>query len=112
LTEKNRSRLRQFADDAAIDLLLGLPQRLVSDAGKRQLSYRVALKVQMALAIEFLIIAPIRVGNLVRLDHNRHFHWARFDGRRVLHLVIPAAEVKNDVDLKFPLPTEAVAKKF
>ncbi len=109
LTEKNRNRLRQFADDAALDRLLRLPQRLVSEAGKRQLSYRVALKVQMALAIEFLIIAQIRVGNLVRLDHNRHFHWARFDGRRVLHLVIPAAEVKNDVDLEFPLPTETAA---
>lgn len=109
LTEKNRNRLRQFADDAALDRLLRLPQRLVSDAGKRQLSYRVALRVQMALAIEFLIFAPIRIGNLVQLDQNRHFHWARFDGRRVLHLVIPAAEVKNDVDLEFPLPTETVA---
>ncbi len=109
LTERNRNRLRQFADDAALDRLLRLPQHLVSDASKRQLSYRVALKMQMALAIEFLIIAPIRIGNLVRLDRNRHFHWARFDGQRVLHLVIPAAEVKNDVDLEFPLPTETAA---
>jgi len=109
LTERNRNRLRQFADDAALHRLLMLPQHLVSDAGKRQHSYRVALKVQMALAIEFLIIAPIRIGNLVQLDHNRHFHWARFDGQRVLHLVIPAAEVKNDVDLEFPLPTETAA---
>jgi integrase len=109
LTERNRNRLRQFTDDAALDRLLRLPRHLVSDAGKHQLSYRVALKVQMALAIEILIFAPIRIGNLLRLDRNRHFHWARFDGRRVLHLVIPAAEVKNDVDLEFPLPTETVS---
>jgi integrase len=108
LTERNRNRLRQFADDAVLDRLLRLPRHLVSDAGKRQLSYRVALKVQMALAIEILIFAPIRIGNLLRLDRNRHFHWARFDGQRVLHLVIPEAEVKNDVDLEFPLPTETV----
>lgn len=106
LTEKNRGRLRQFADDAALQRLLGLPQKLLSEAGKPRSAYRNALKVQMAVAIEVLTIAPIRIGNLVKLDFARHFHWARFEGRRVLHLVIPAADVKNDVDLEFPLPDQ------
>lgn len=109
LTRKNRNRVRQFADDRATSRLLNLPGRLVADAKKRPLTYRTALRVQMALAIELLIFAPIRVGNLVRLDRHRHYHWARFKGDRVLHLVIPAAEVKNDVNLEFPLLPETVA---
>ena len=109
LTRKNRDRLRQFADDRAANRLLNLPGRLVADVKKRSPTYRTALKVQMALAIELLIFAPIRVGNLVRLDRHRHFHWARSNGDRVLHLVIPAAEVKNDMDLEFPLLPETVA---
>jgi integrase len=109
LTRKNRNRVRQFADDRAARRLFKLPGRLVADAKKRPPTYRTALKVQMALAIELLIFAPIRVGNLVRLDRHRHFHWARSNGDRVLHLVIPAVEVKNDVDLEFPLLPETVA---
>ena len=89
--------------------LLDLPGRLLAGAKKSSLTYRTALKVQMALAIELLIFAPIRVGNLVRLDRHRHYHWARFGGDRVLHLVIPSVEVKNGMDLEFPLLPETVA---
>ncbi len=109
LTEKNRTRLRQFAEDRSVHNLLNLPARLVAKAKRGTLSRKVALMVQTALAIELLIFAPIRIGNLVRLDRNRNFVWARSAGQRALHLVIPAVEVKNEVDLEYPLPQETVA---
>jgi integrase len=108
LTEKNKARLRQFSDDRTVLALLNLPRQLVGKAKRLPRSRRRALMVQTALAIEILLVAPIRLGNLVELDRNRHFTWARSDGKRVLHLVIPAEEVKNDIDLEFPLPDEVV----
>jgi integrase len=109
LTEKNRTRLRQFADDKVVGIFLGLSHRLITKAKKAPLTYRTALIVQTALAIEILTFAPMRIGNLVQLDRQQHFHWARHNGERVLHLVIKAADVKNDVDLEFPLSTELTA---
>ncbi|MCB2107396.1 MAG: site-specific integrase, partial [Rhodobacteraceae bacterium] len=106
LTEKNRTRLRQFSEDKMIGVLLSLPQRLVAKAGRKKPSYRTALLVQTALAIMILTFAPMRIGNLVSLDRQRHFQWARHEGRRILHLVLPASEVKNDIDLEFPLPPD------
>lgn len=108
LTDKNKARLRQFSDDHAVQALLNLPSKLVAKAKRLPRSRKRALMVQTALAIEILLFAPIRVGNLVELDRNRHFTWARSNGKRMLHLVIPAEEVKNDVDLEFPLPDETV----
>ncbi|MFQ5792432.1 MAG: hypothetical protein ACE5JI_18335, partial [Acidobacteriota bacterium] len=87
LAEKNRVRLQQFADDGAVHDLLNLPGRLIANTKRAPISRRTALKVQTALAIEILIFAPIRIGNLVRLDRNRHFVRARSAGQRMLHLV-------------------------
>ncbi len=109
LTEKNRTKLRQFADERVIVRFLGLPKRMFKRANKAPLTNRSALLVQTALAIEILTFAPIRVGNLVMLDRHKHFHWARCDGKRLLHMVIPAADVKNDIHLEFPLSQEVTA---
>ncbi len=109
LTEKNRTRLRQFADDKVIAQFLGLSRQLIAKAQKMPLSCRSALLVQTALAIEILTFAPMRIGNLVGLNRQQHFHWARHDGKRVLHIVLPADEVKNTIDLEYPLPPDLSA---
>ena len=109
LTEKNRARLRQFADDKVVAMFLGLSRRLIAKAKQKPLTYRAALLVQTALAIEILTFAPIRMGNLVELDRARHFQWARHNGERVLHMVFRAEEVKNDVDLEYPLSADLTA---
>jgi len=104
LTDKNRERLRQFTDEDVIRRFVTLPHRMVAAARKMPVSPRSARKVQTALALAILFDAPIRIGNLLNLDRHRHFCWGHSNRQRVLHLVIPAAEVKNDVDLEFPLP--------
>ena len=104
MTEKNRERLRQFADGDVIRAFLTLPDQLIAKARKLPVNSRSALMVQKAVALAILAVAPLRLGNLRTLDRQRHFRHAFSvdDPRR--QLVIPAAEVKNKVDLEFPIP--------
>lgn len=59
--------------------------------------------MQIAVAIELLLIAPLRIGNLARLDLEEHFSWSQGGRRGVVHLIIPAAQVKNHQPLEFEL---------
>ena len=105
MTEKNRETLQAY-DDAAVQRLLELPRRWA--AGMRRtnkLSYRQAVKLQTALLIDLLTVAPMRMKNLIGLRLERHV--VRLSGGEVL-LCISAEEVKNKVELTFPLPPETV----
>ena len=108
MTEKNKSRIRQFHNERSTLALFDLPRVLVAQAKTMPPSRKRALRVQTALAIQILLFSPIRLGNLVGLDRQRHFLRTRHKGKDGLHLCIPAGEVKNDVDLEFPLPEETV----
>ncbi len=110
LTQKNRGRLRQFDDRAHVGALVNLPQRLVAEVRRnRTISRADALHVQMALAIELLLMVPMRVGNLAKLDLERHIVRSRLRGRGIVHLTIPGEEVKNRVDIEAVLPAPTVA---
>ena len=101
MTQKNRGRLRAFDDTAATRKLLLLPMVLRREIERGKVSTRRrSMLGQVAVAIEILIFAPIRIGNLASIDMDRHLIKV---GKR-LHLVIPAAEVKNRADLDFELP--------
>ena len=106
LTEKNRATLRQFDDEHNVWLLLTLPQRLVDRAQKRDRGdTRTAVQVQIALAIEILLVAPMRSGNLIGLRLDRHV--VRPGGRRgPVHLAISGAETKTGDEIEYPLPPE------
>ena len=110
LTDKNRERLRQFDDPKVLHTFLALPDKIIAKARRAPLHTRTARKAPTALALSLLQIAPIRIGNLVNLDRHKHFIWTRFAGERTLHLVISAAEVKNDVDLEYPIPARIAAQ--
>lgn len=99
MTEKNRKRLRQFDDPASVRSLLTLPNRL-ADAVTRNKppTYRAALQVQTALAIELLIAVPMRIGNLAAINLGQHIITPRAGG--VVHLAIPGTEVKNGTDIE------------
>jgi integrase len=104
LTESNRERLRQFDDPAKVALLLELPERLLRRARQRPRDRKAALMVQMALAVELLLMAPLRRRNLAGLHTERHLQRTRSSRHGVLHLVIPAGETKNREPLEFELP--------
>jgi hypothetical protein len=103
MTERNRARLRQFDDPENLRRLINLPEtiwRSMSRTGP--VSYAAAIRVQSALAIGILLVAPMRMKNLAALDLSRHLSRTRPGGLR--HIVIPPQEVKNDTPLSFEIP--------
>ncbi len=67
LTSKNRTLLRKMEETSTRERLYGLPAKLIGFAGKRPGPERCAVTFQIALAIEFLLSAPLRMRNLVNL---------------------------------------------
>ena len=104
MTEKNRERLSQFSNEGVIRTFLTLPDRLLGEALKLPVDSRSALKVQCAVAVALLSIAPMRLQNLRCLDRNTHFRRAFSVENPHYQLSIPAPEVKNMIDLAFPVP--------
>jgi integrase len=109
MTSKNRERLGRLEDDAIIRSLLNLPAVLARRADGAPANRHAALVMQTAVAIELLLVTTIRLGNLCHLTYGDNFRSAQFQGKRELHLIIPAREVKNRVDLECPLPPETTA---
>jgi integrase len=106
LTDTNRERLRPFDDERHVSALLQLPSDLVRGARRDDHGRKAALHVQIALAIELLLMAPIRRRNLAGLRLDRHISWTRSGRAGVAHLVIPGEEVKNGEPLELELPAE------
>ena len=114
LTKKNMERLRQFNDLYNVRLILELPDRLAAlarkpaKAGKPANPMRRAQVMQTALAIAILLVAPMRLWNLIELDLEKHFQRTRRGRDGVLRLTIELDEVKNRVPLEFELPPDVV----
>jgi integrase len=106
LTETNRSRLRPFDERRNVVALLTLPDMLMRQARRQRNVRRGAVRAQLAVAIEILLMAPVRMSNLVKLDIERNL--VRPGRSRALHIVIAAEEVKNREPLEYPLPPESV----
>ena len=101
--------MRQLDDPRNVRLLLDFPARraeevLRTDRGRR----RDAVAMQIALAVEILLMAPMRASNLAGLHLERHIQRTRTGKDGTVHIVIPGHEVKNGQDLEFPLPPETV----
>ncbi len=109
MTAKNRERLRPLDDPAMQLALVRLPQELMRRAESGKLRpQRAALQAQIAVAIEILLMAPMRMRNLIGLDLDRHLVRPALT-RGVLHIVIPREEVKNSEELDYPLPEESAS---
>jgi hypothetical protein len=106
ITPKALQVLQQFDNAPTRERLLGLPRLMTGLAQKISDPKAAALMVQRALAIELLLVAPIRLKNLTALRLDRHFVITRRQGTRDIGLVISREEVKNIVPLDFPLPAE------
>ena len=102
LAQKNRDRLRQFDDPENLHKLLLLPERLVSIASRsKQPSKADALLVQTAVAVELLLMIPMRRKNLTNLEIGRHLIRSR---KGTMQLAIPGPEVKNGTPIEAILP--------
>jgi len=109
LTPKNRSRLLVFDDAQHVHALLNLPQTLLRIArSSRYSEWRSAILAQTAVAVELLLMRPIRIDNLRTLDLDQNFvQPSRRSG--AVHIVIPADQVKNSVAVEHRLPAESVS---
>jgi integrase len=107
LTTKNRGTLRELSDPVVRQRLFDLPQQLVNEATSGRLSPgRAAIRFQLGLAIEILLMAPLRMNNLAALRLDRHL--VRPGGRHALwRIVVAEHEVKNREPLEYELPPEA-----
>jgi hypothetical protein len=99
LSTKNRSAMQQFDDRGVAMRFLSHPDELWRLAGKES-GKKAQLLIQIAIATEILMFAPMRIKNLSGLRIDRHFAW--IDGR--LHINLPRDEVKNDTPLHYVLP--------
>jgi integrase len=104
LTDKNRALVRQFEDQRLLAQLLALPDALRKRVSTRRLSpSRRLQQVRIALAIDLLLVAPIRLHNLANLRIDRNLQWpSGRDG--TVYLVLDESETKNAQPLEYPLP--------
>jgi hypothetical protein len=101
MTPKNRDRLRPLDAEPHVRALLRLPLRLVNLAeGAVPSEHRAALLMQTAVAIEILLMAPLRIRNLAALDIKRHLYWLHRYGGGSASISLDAGEVKNHHDLE------------
>ena len=105
MTDKNRARLRQFDNPANVQALLSLPARVLAEVQQKDDGHRArALRVMLALTVELLIMAPMRIDNLTGLELDRHFVQTRTGRSATTHVVIPAAETKTGAPYEAELP--------
>ena len=112
MSEKNRRRLAQL--DAP-----GVEQRMVSHAliemdklARKKTPTRMdAVRYAKLLAIEILLLAPMRIDNAANLGLDQHFIWPP---HRVgsIGILIPRNDVKNGVPLTYKIPQESAAAVY
>ena len=103
MTAKNRERLRPFNDDSLSSVSRAVPSRIRASIERSKLPpRRRALLAQRAAAIAILLVAPIRMKNLINLDVERHLILRG----GLLYLVVPEHEVKNEHPIDFELPAD------
>lgn len=109
MTERNRMRLRVFDDPVNVERLVNLPERMMRSAARLpDPGYNDAIRAQSALAIAIELAAPLRAKNLAGLRLDQHLVHSRPGRDAVVHLVIPAGEIKNRNPLEFELSSDVV----
>jgi integrase len=106
LTKTNRARLRPLDDWDNAVALLQLPIKLMSIASRNRHPRRAAIQAQIAAAIEILLMAPLRIGNLVSLDIEQNL--VRPGRGKALHIVVEPENVKNREPLEYPPPPQSI----
>ncbi len=104
LTAKNNAMLQGAFEPRAAAALLALPDVLMARARTRLREDPVAAASMAlrALAVAFLTVLPLRLGNLRQLRFDRHLRRADPRGR-ITYLEIPAEEMKGNRPVLFPV---------
>ena len=110
LSPKNMALVRQVLADGVWRGVCSLPHVLMQQAYDTLLHapVKAALTAQIAIAIAILVRAPVRLKNLVAIELDKHLTKPGLDRHRFF-LHFDAREVKNKVDLDFPLDNDVSA---
>jgi integrase len=109
MTEKNRARLRQFTGGEVLSWLINLPETIFAELTNKPVTPARARLARDAVIVAILTAAPMRLKNLRHLDLAEHFRPAFSIAANCWELVLKAEEVKNDIDLAYPVPPEVMA---
>lgn len=110
MCENNRRKLAPLEDEETRCRLLELPVVLTHEFRSRKApTVRDAQQMQLAVAIEILLMAPMRVGNLAMLELEEHVTWSGPGRTGQLRIHLDKSVVKNNTDLNFVLPEESTA---
>lgn len=104
MTAKNRERLRQFTGGDVLAGLIKLPEQIFAELEGKPITPTAARLARDAIMVAVLTVAPMRLKNLRQLHRHSHFRPAFSIDASRWELVIPAAAVKNDIDLAYPVP--------
>jgi len=112
MVEKNRERLLALIAPRRRAMLLALPGELMRRARAPGLTPKAAARLAAyAVALEILIVFPMRRANLAGLKVRGDTHLRRLEAgsKRITHIVLSTAETKNKVALHWPIPPETAA---
>ena len=111
LTKKNRERLRPFEDPENFRRLVMLPTQEETRARRmRPLNRKAGLRLQIAIALDLLLLTGMRIGNLAGLQLDRDLHWSRGGGNGVLHISVAAERVKNELALEYEINADSAGR--
>jgi DNA invertase Pin-like site-specific DNA recombinase len=104
MTEKNRARLNQLdSPEVRRKFLSHALIEMGKLARKPKITRRDAIRYSILLAIEILIVAPMRIENIAELDVDVHFVWPPHEKGEAT-IVVSSRSVKNKVDLEYKIP--------
>lgn len=105
--DKTCHRIRQLDDKDNLKRLLRFPGSQLEYVNSRDLGRTCdALRVQVALAVELLLMAPVLISKLVRIDFSADIEWLP-DGKSIV--TIPDGRWESDRFSKFELPNKSTA---
>jgi integrase len=106
---RDQEVLDQLDDKQLVDALLCLPMKAVAAIRRspREPTKNIAIRVQLALALELLLCAPLRIKNLVALSLDRHFFGATLNGINRTLLRIDGEDTKNGEPAEHILTADA-----
>ena len=103
---KNRARLRSVTEERSLSMLLHCPAHLMKAADKLPAGDSKARRLaRAAVALEILLICPMRVGNLRVLRLGEHLQRGRAGSLLYTSFEVPEYETKNRSAISWPIPT-------
>jgi len=104
MTEKNRRRLNQLdSPEVRRKFLSHALTEMGKLARKPHITRKDAIRYSILLAIEILIVAPMRIENIAELDLDVHLVWPPHEKGEAT-IVVSGRSVKNKVDLEYKIP--------